>query len=164
MYAVCKLKAGEWRSKPYTESGLEAKFDQTVCSLEYSVPTNIMYIEIRDRDKPTMKPLAEGKVSVSEFLENPDTIINVPMKRGDDEVGEICFELPTHSSAAEEEVAVIKPDANYPHMRENCIVCKGSRKNQSGKPYSCQHCVCVKCGGTGKRADSGNDCAAIKTL
>jgi hypothetical protein len=141
MYAVCKLKAGEWRSKPYTEPGLEAKFDQTVCSLEYSVPTNIMYIEIRDRDKPSMKPLAEGKVTVSEFLDNPNTIIRVPMIRGNDTVGEICFELPSgdasggSSNAESSEPAKVDPD--FPHLRPTCIVCKTSRKNPSGKPYSC---------------------------
>lgn len=97
---VCKLKANEWRSKPNTDPGLEAKFTHQLCSLEYALPTNIMYIEIRDKNKPAMKALAEGKIIINEFLENPDTIIMVPLTRGGDEVGEISFESPSGASGA----------------------------------------------------------------
>lgn len=59
-----------------------------------------MYIEIRDKNKPAMKALAEGKIIINEFLENPDTIIMVPLTRGGDEVGEISFESPSGASGA----------------------------------------------------------------
>lgn len=97
---VCKLRSNEWRSKYNTEPGLEAKFTHQLCSLEYSAPGNVMYIEVRDKNKPSMKPLAEGKITVNEFLSNQDTIIMVPLLRGGDEVGEIAFESPSGAEGA----------------------------------------------------------------
>jgi hypothetical protein len=59
-----------------------------------------MYIEIRDKNKPAMKPLAEGKITISEFLEHQDTIIMVPLSRGGDIVGEVAFESPSGANVS----------------------------------------------------------------
>jgi hypothetical protein len=38
-----------------------------------------VYIEVRDKDKPTAKKLAEGQLSVEEFLKSAGSHVDVPV-------------------------------------------------------------------------------------
>ena len=61
-------------------------------NLEYKEPTNIMTIEIRDRENPEGKPVCVGTQEISLFLENQDSTVNIPLNCEDEVVGIIKFE------------------------------------------------------------------------
>lgn len=63
-YVVCKLRAEEWRSKPSESAGLEPTWIHQCVSLAYKDKSNLIFIEIRDRDKPAAKPVAEAQSTV----------------------------------------------------------------------------------------------------
>lgn len=119
-----------------------------------------MFVEIRDKEKPAAKPVAECQASVQHFMSSNYGEVSIPLFNDSVNVGSIVFEI--HDEAALDATAVI--DKNYPHVKSSCMVCKNTRMNDKGTPYQCRHCVCVKCNGTGINASNKNPCAAIKTM
>ena len=52
-FVVCKLRAGEVRSKEAETVGLISNFSFSPVHLEYKKPENLVFIEVRDFHKPT---------------------------------------------------------------------------------------------------------------
>ena len=159
IYTVIKLGKGEMRSKPASSQGLETTWTQEQVDLEFTKTSNVVYIEVRDKDKPSGKMLAEGQLSVENFLGHSGQTCDVKVFTKDSamaECGAIRFEVFDQSSVKRGDV-----DPNYPHVKLGCMVCKDSHSNTSGTPWSCLHCVCIKCKGSGLKPD-GSTCAAIK--
>lgn len=52
VFVVCKLRAGEVRSKQAETVGLVSNFTFTAVHLEYKKPDNLIFFEVRDFHKP----------------------------------------------------------------------------------------------------------------
>lgn len=58
------------------------------------MPTNKMFIEFRNRDKPAAKPIAQGQCEVALFLENKGSVVKVDLAKDGEQVGEINLVMP----------------------------------------------------------------------
>lgn len=68
LYVVCKRGGEEWRSKASEIPGLQTTWKMQMCTLTYKELKNLVYIEIKDRDKPIAKALGECNASIEHFL------------------------------------------------------------------------------------------------
>lgn len=125
-YVVCKLRAGEWRSKPSDCVGLKPKWSQQQVVLEFKEPTNIVYIEIRDKDKPAGKPMCQGQATVETFLNSGNSVVSVPMKYHgtEDVIGSLSFETFNNQVLVDEHNH--SAEGEFPHIKPSCMVCKNT--------------------------------------
>lgn len=131
-FVVCKVKGKEWRSSisDKNENALEPTWTHQQVDINYKEATNIMTIELRDKEHPDGKPVCSASQEISLFLEKADATVNVPLKDGDAVVGMIKFE----TFSAQKEV-VLSTDSKYPHVKQGCNVCKDTHKGPSGANY-----------------------------
>jgi hypothetical protein len=87
LYVVCKRGSEEWRSKPAEVPGFEPTWKMQQCSLSYKETKNLIYIEIKDKDKPAARSLAECNAPISHFLEQPAGQIPIPLFNDSEKVG-----------------------------------------------------------------------------
>ena len=129
LYVVCKRGSEEWRSKPAEVAGFDPTWKMQQCVLTYKETKNLIYIEIKDKDKPAARALAECNAPISHFLEQPEGHITIPLFNDSILLGKIVFE--TFCEAGHEDIPV---DPNFPHVKPMCKPCNNTHKNEAGTP------------------------------
>lgn len=77
---------------------------------------------MRDKDKPSSKPIAEGNTTV-EFLQSETDDMTVQLKtQSGDGAGCLVFESINELMQSMKSAPAL--DENHPHVRVGCIVCK----------------------------------------
>lgn len=120
---------------------------------------NLIYIEIKDKDKPIAKALAECNAPVEHFLTQPEGHVKIPLFNDSENIGNIVFE--TFDESHHEDHPI---DSNYPHVKPLCKVCNNTHQNEKGTPLQCRYCVCVKCNGTGITIQTKKECGSMKLM
>jgi hypothetical protein len=56
----------------------------------------------------------------------------------------------------------VGPGTQHPHVRPQCFHCNNTHRGICGNPFKCNHCVCVKCHGSGFNMHKGHACMLME--